>query len=196
MDRSTLVRRAFHLTSPVWLVWYWTPPDAWVGVRKEGVLVLFLSAALLIEAGRLIFRYEIPGMRDYETDRLSAYAWGSLGLTLGLLFFGGELVIPVFWGMAWIDPLCGHGRREGYPLIIPWLSYLVLASIVSAVVVPFAPYQTTPLATGSILLLMAIAGSVAVAVERPNLRHVDDDFLMTVAPLLVLAALTRILPVY
>lgn len=196
MDRSTLVRRAFHLSSPVWLVWYWMPPDAWVGVRKEAVLVLFLCGALLIEAGRLIFRYEIPGMRDYETDRLSAFAWGSLGLALGLLYFPGELVIPTFWGMAWIDPLCARGRREGYPILIPWLAYLVLTSIVSAVLVPLAPYQTIPLTTGGILLLMAIAGGVAVAVERPNLKHVDDDFLMTVVPLLVLAVLVRILPVH
>ena len=50
MDRATLVRRGFHLASPVWLVWYWMPPDAGIGMRKELVLLLLLCGALLIEA--------------------------------------------------------------------------------------------------------------------------------------------------
>ena len=41
-----------------------------------------------------------------------------------------------------------------------------------------------------LVLFAPIAGAVAVAVERPNLKHVDDDFLMFVVPLLALAALS------
>ncbi|MBI4417036.1 MAG: hypothetical protein HY557_08635, partial [Euryarchaeota archaeon] len=66
MDRSTFVRRAFHLASPAWLVWYWMPPDSWVGVRKELVLLLFLCGALLIEATRLMTGRHILGLRAHE----------------------------------------------------------------------------------------------------------------------------------
>ena len=185
-----MVRRAFHLTSPVWLVWYWMPPDSWIGVRKEGVLLLFLCGALLVDAGRLILGKRIPGLRAYESDRLGAYAWGALGLTLGLLFFPGELVIPTFWGMAWIDPLCGYVRREGISPVYPMVAYLLLWQVVSALIVPQAPYQTTPITGPQITLFAMIAAAFAVAAEKPNLKHVDDDFLMFVVPLLALAALS------
>jgi len=185
-----MVRRAFHLTSPVWLVWYWMPPDSWIGVRKEGVLLFFLCGALLIDAGRLILRKRIPGLRDYESDRLSAYAWGALGLTLGLLFFPGELVIPTFWGMAWIDPLCGYLRKRGRPIAHSVTAYILLWLAVSVLLVPLAPYETTPITGPEVILFAPIAAALAVAAEKPDLKHVDDDFLMFVVPLLALAGLS------
>jgi len=192
VDR-TIVRRAFHLTSPVWLIWYWMPPDSWVGVPKAAVLLFFLCGALLIEAGRLIFGYTIPGLRDYESDRMSAYAWGSLGLTLGLLFFPGEIVIVTFWGMAWIDPLCGYARRRGRYPQYPVLAYLGLWLAVSLAVVPLAPYRTAPIGGLNLVLLGLVATALAIAVERPNLKYVDDDFLMHVVPMVALAAVFEIL---
>ena len=185
-----LVRRAFHLTSPVWLVWYWMPPDSWVGVRKEGVLLFFLCGALLIEAGRLIRGKRIPGLRDYESDRISAYAWGAIGLAFGLLFFPGELVIPTFWGMAWIDPLCGYVRKRGGSPGYLVAAYVLLWLAVSALIVPQALYQTTPITGPEVILFAPIAAALAVAAEKPDLKHVDDDFLMFVVPLLVLAGLS------
>lgn len=185
---STLVRRAFHLTSPVWLIWYWMPPDAWVGVRKEAVLVSFLCLALLIEAARLISGRQLLGMREYESGRISAFAWGSLGLALGLFFFPGEIVIVTFWGMAWIDPLCLYARRKGGYPYVPLVAYLTLAVVLSLAVVPTAAYQTTALPAWRVFLYAPLAAILAVAVEKPNLRHVDDDFLMNVVPLLGLAA--------
>jgi len=188
VDR-TIVRRAFHLTSPVWLIWYWMPPDSWVGVPKAAVLLFFLCGALLIEAARLITGRRIVGLRDYEQDRMSAYAWGSLGLTLGLLFFPGEIVIVTFWGMAWIDPLCGFSRkRGGYPWL-PFVAYLALGVALSVLVVPTAPYQTTAFTLERIALYVPLAAVLAVAAERPNLKHFDDDFLMNVLPMLALAGL-------
>ncbi len=196
MDRRTFVRRGFHLTSPVWLIWYWMPPNAWVGVQKEFVLLFFLCGALLIEAARLIFRFPIPGLRDYETDRLSAYAWGSIGLATGLFFFPGELVIPTFWGMAWIDPLCAYAKKKGRYPHLPLAAYFGLAVLILTFVVPLAPYQTTPLvgpsASARIALYALVAAGLAILAEYPNWRWVDDDFLMHIIPLLGLAALSRI----
>lgn len=192
VDASTLVRKAFHLTSPAWLIWFWMPPDAWVGVRKEAVLVSLLSLALLVEAGRLLTGIRFPGLRADESDRLSAYAWGSLGLALGLLFFPGEVVIVTFWGMAWIDPLCASLRKSrAYPSV-PFAAYLVLSLTLWALVVPAAPYQTTPLDPVRFVPLAVLAAFLALAAERPNLKHVDDDFLMNVVPMVVLTAILRV----
>ena len=193
MDRATLVRRGFHLASPVWLVWYWMPPDAGIGMRKELVLLLLLCGALLIEATRLITGRQFLGMRDYEANRVSAYAWGALGLAIGLLFFPGQIVIVTFWGMAWIDPLAGWARRDrGYPWV-PFLGYLALAVILSLGLVPTAPYRTSPWNLGLIAAFAPLAAVVALAAERPNLKHVDDDFLMHVAPMITLAILSAML---
>ena len=192
MDRSALVRRAFHLSSPAWLVWYWLPPDAGLGVPKAVFVVVFLSAALLIEAVRLVTGRRILGFRDYETDRMSAYAWGSLGLAFGLLFFPGELVIPAFWGMAWIDPLCATAKKRGWYPWAPLLAYGALFVVLEAVLVPLAPYQTTPIAGLRIALYAGVAAPLAILAEYPNWRWVDDDFLMHVVPLLALAALSKL----
>jgi len=196
VDRGTLVRKGFHLTSPVWLIWFWMPPDAWIGVPKLAVLLFFLCGALLIEAARLIFGFRIPGLRTYESDRLSGYAWGSLGLGFALLFFPGEFVIPTFCGMAWVDPLCAYSKKHGRYPVLPLAGYVWVATFLIAFVVPLAPYQTTPfgglLAGERILLFATVAAGLAILAEYPNLRWIDDDFLMTVVPLLGLAGLSRI----
>lgn len=193
VDTSTLVRKGFHLSSPVWLIWYWMPPDAWVGIRKEAVLVSLLCVALVVEAGRLISGRRLPGFRGDEADRISSYAWGSLGLALGLLFFPGEIVIVTFWGMAWIDPLCAYTRRTGgYPWV-PFVAYILLAMGLSFIVVPTALYQTEPLDGGRIVLVAVLAAVLALWAERPNLRHIDDDFLMNVIPMVILTVLALVI---
>jgi len=193
VDVSTLIRKGFHLTSPVWLIWYWMPPDAWVGVRKEVVVVSLLCVALLIEAARLLTGRRFPGIREDESDRISSYAWGSMGLALGLLFFPGEIVIVTFWGMAWIDPLCAYARRKGRYPWLPVVAYVVLALGVSFLVVPSAPYQTVPLDPSHIAVFAILGAVLAVVFEKPNWQHVDDDFLMHVGPMVVLAGLSAIL---
>jgi len=193
VDGSTLIRKGFHLTSPVWLIWYWMPPDAWVGVRKEAVLVSILCVALLVEAARLLTGRRFVGMREDESDRISSYAWGSLGLALGLFFFPGEIVIVTFWGMAWIDPFCAYSRRRRWYPWIPLTAYVVLALAVSVLVVPAALYQTIPLGPSRIAGLAILGAVLALAAEKPNWKHVDDDFLMHVVPMVALAAVFEIL---
>lgn len=193
MDRGTLVRRGFHLASPVWLIWYWMPPDAWIGVPKAGVLLFFLCGALLIEAARLIGGFRLSGLRDYERDRISGYAWGSLGLALGLLFFPGQIVIVTFWGMAWIDPVCRYAKARGLHPWVPLVTYLALAVVLWVFVVPLAVYQTTPISPAQMAVYAPLAAVLAIAAEKPNLRWVDDDFLMHVVPMLALALVSAVL---
>jgi hypothetical protein len=169
------------------------PPDAWIGVRKEAVLVSILCVALLIEASRLITGRRFPGLREDESDRISSYAWGSMGLALGLFFFPGEIVIVTFWGMAWIDPLCAYTRKRGGFPFVPLVAYVALAFGVSFLVVPAALYQTVPLGPSRIAAFAILGAVLALGAEKPNWKHVDDDFLMHVVPMVALAALSAVL---
>jgi hypothetical protein len=186
-----LFRRLFHLASPVFLSYYWIPecvsrPDLTQaqcpvgGITREGLLLLFLGAALCIEVARISLRIPIFGMRGYEEQRVSAYAWGSIGLALGLVFFPPVLVVPVFCGMAWIDPLCAWARKtHRYPRL-PAVGY---AAVFASLLVAMGGLDPLEIAA-----LTAIAAPVALLAEYADLRQVDDDFLMTVVPLLVLTA--------
>jgi phosphate/sulfate permease len=73
------------------------------------------------------------------------------------------------------------------------LAYAVLASALSLLVVPTAVYQTTPLAPARIALVAIAGAGLALVFEKPNWKHVDDDFLMNVGPMMVLAAILAVL---
>ncbi len=182
-----LFRRAFHLASPVFLVYYWIPecvtrPDlapaqcaAAGGLTREGLLLLFLGTALCIEVARIALRIPVFGMRGYEAQRVSAYAWGTVGLALGFALFPPVLVVPAFCGMAWIDPLCAWSRAHGRH---PWLPAIAYAAVFASLLAGIG--GTPPL---EIAALTAIATPVALYAEHVDFRQVDDDFLMTIAPL-------------
>lgn len=182
-----LFRRAFHLASPVFLVYYWIPecvtrPDltagqcpAAGGLTREGLMLLFLGTALCIEVARIALRIPIFGMRGYEAQRVSAYAWGTVGLALAFVLFPPVLVVPAFCGMAWIDPLCAWARKKGRHPWIPAIAYAaVFASLLAAI------GGTPPL---EVVALTAVATPVAIYAEHVDIKRVDDDFLMTIAPL-------------
>ena len=97
-----------------------------------------------------------------------------------LLFFPIEVVAPVVFGMAWIDPLCGELRRRNSRLYpnLPKVAYFVLVLAVMT--------ATVGLSIG-VLVAAAIAAPVAVSVEKAKTRFLDDDFTMIVIPLMVIA---------
>ena len=173
-----LFRRVFHLVSPVFLAYYWVPDPLPGGVAREALLILFVATAMAIEVVRIALRIPIFGMRGYESERISAYAWGTMGLLLGFLLFPMILVIPVFCGMAWIDPLAAWSRRTGR---YPWLPAIGYATVFAGVLLAVGTLNPAEAAA-----LTAIAAPVALLAEYPDIRVVDDDFLMTVVPLLVL----------
>ena len=175
-----LFRRLFHLASPVFLLYYWVPETfGSTRITRQALLLLIAGTVLAVDVIRLALRIPVFGLRKYEAGRPSAYAWGTIGLALGFAFFPWFLVIPVFCGMAWIDPLCAWARRTGR---YPWLPTIAHALV-------FA-FLSTAVQSGLTLLqvaaLTAIATPVALLAEYPDIRIVDDDFLMTIVPLIVL----------
>lgn len=179
MDGSSAFRRAFHLASPVFLAYYLLPEDLGGGISRTAATLLFLGTAACIEIARMALRIPLLGLRGYEGRRVSAYAQGSLGLAIGLfLIQDPRIVVPVFLGMAWIDPLAAFARRRGWPRAVITAAYFGLFFGTASLMNAFAPTYA--------LLYGAVATVCAILVEGPKLPQVDDDLLMQVVPYTVL----------
>ncbi len=183
MLSSHLFRRVLHTTAAIYLVYYLLPDELWPGFYKWQGVVLLVLLTLIIEIIRLKKGKVIFGLRKYEKNRISAFAWFALGIGIAVLFFKMEFVVPVVIGMALIDPLIGEIRRlkaELYPYF-PTICYSLIMLICLL------------LLTSHNLLLIIIFTMVgtltAIASESLDIRGIDDDFLMIILPLLVMTAL-------
>lgn len=189
MDRPHLFRRIFHLCAPLFLAYYLVP-DTFLLLPKFYWVLIVLLALLILEAIRLATGWMFFGLRDYEKDRLSAFAWAGIGITLAFFFFPPEFVACTIFGIGWVDPLIGELRSRGlkrwYPSI-PLLAYFAI--------VFFSLLVLTNLPVSAILVLGITGSMTAVAAEGPKLP-VDDDFLMLMVPLLVLTATAHYLGVF
>lgn len=177
------LRRVLHMTSPVFLIYYAFPRDTWIGLPRELVVLGVLLFFLLGEVVRIWRRWNIPGLRTYEADRISAFTWGGMALALALLVFPMPLVIPAVVGVAWVDPLCARTRgRRWYP----WLPLLAYGCIAGVTLAAEAMLGWLILVPWKIALLTTVAATTAVAAEAPRLVYVDDDFRMLIVPLVAL----------
>ena len=170
--RARLLRRGIHVASAGLLSYYLLPPDMYgAGFPREAVVLTFLVPVLAIEAYRWKRRPKIPGLRENEKKRISAVAWGAVGLALAFVLFPQDIVVPCVLGLALVDPLIGE-LRLGWPRGYPWI--------------PLAAYFLICLATGLGWAPSLLATAVAMAAEAPKVAEVDDDFRMLVAPLVAL----------
>jgi hypothetical protein len=193
MDGGSAFRRSFHLASPVFLGYYLVPDDLGAGLTKTAVTLLFLGTAWCIEMARMALGLRLIGMRAYEGQRISAYAQGSVGLAFALFVIGDpRIVIPVFVGMAWIDPLAHVARKRGWSRAVPAGAYAALFLAAAAIIEPvYGGFPTTIR-----LLFAAVATVTAIAVEGPFLHQLDDDLLMQVVPMTILAGLAYAVAAY
>ena len=181
MDRGHILRRLIHISSPIFLIYYWLPDPLWAeGPGRQVGLVFALLLTVAFEAFRMSSHLQIIGMRPYESNRMSAAAWAGIALVFAFLFFPLEVAAPAVFGMAWIDPLCGELRTHKSPLYpnFPKVAYFVLALAIMT--------ATVGLSVGT-LIAAVLSALVAVSVEKVNTRFLDDDFTMIVIPLIVIA---------
>ncbi len=179
MDGPALFRRAFHVASPLFLAYYILPDPLGGNISRTSAALLFIGTAVCIEIGRIALGVKLLGLRPYEGNRVSAYAQGMLGLAFGLFVIRDmRIVVPVFLGMAWIDPLSAFCRRTNRPRVVPAAAYFVLFLTTVLLMGSFA---------GTLAVLYAAAATVAaIFVEGPKIPQVDDDLLMQVVPMIVL----------
>ena len=181
MDWGHILRRLVHMSSPIFLIYYWLPDPLWAGGPGRQVgLVLALFVTLVFESFRMTKQLNIIGMRPYESNRMSAAAWAGIALVFAFLFFPFKIAAPGVFGMAWIDPLCGELRKRSsrfYPNL-PRVAYFVLVTMIIT--------ATIGLSIGA-LVAAALSALVAISVEKSETRFLDDDFTMLVIPLIVIA---------
>ncbi len=182
MVSAESIRRVIHLVYPIALIYYWLPPDAYIGVDKNYIVVAVVVAFFLLEAVRLKTKFKMPLIRDYEENRIGAYALGSLGIAVGLLFFPLPVTAAAVCGMAWIDPVCSATKKGGGYPVVPVLAYVDLAVLI------FLAANYEPV---NALFYGMVGGVVAIAAERPNIKHIDDDLAMILVPLIVLGVLSH-----
>lgn len=182
MLNGPLLRRLVHLLTPVFLVYYYLPDPVWEGGPGRAVgLAMFLVAILIFELLRLMLPINIPGMRDYERERISAAAWAAMGLTLIFLTLPIEYAAPAVLGMAWVDPLIGDLRRresKWYPRL-PLLVHFLIGLVSMGLLISWG---------WEVLIAAIIAAVSAVAVEKVRWSFMDDDFTMMVVPAYLIAA--------
>ncbi len=189
MDRAAGFRRIFHIISPVFLSYYILPDQITPNLTKLSLAVLFVGTAACIEIARIALGIKLFGMRPYEGQRVSAYAQGLLGLVIGIFVIQDpRIVVPVFVGMAWIDPLRSLCRRKGWPVAFPIAAYAVLFFVLQSVI-PGIPSVTAR------VLFAAIATTVAMAVEGPRIPQLDDDLTMQLLPMAALLVAMALIPV-
>jgi len=178
MDGSSAFRRAVHIVSPIFLAYFLIPEPLPGGITRTALTLLFLGTAACIEIARMALGIPLLGLRPYEGQRVSAYAQGALGLAFGLFVIRDpRIVIPVFIGMAWIDPLAGLCRRQGWNRVIPTAAYFALFLGTVLLMHSFAVQNA--------LLFSAAGTAAAILVEGPKHVQIDDDLLMQVFPMLV-----------
>ena len=178
MDCGHLIRRAVHMSAPLLLIYY-ALPDPLFGMPRAAFAMSILALAMVVELVRLIICPEVVGMRCYERTQVSAAAWAAFGAVTSMVLFPIGIVAPAICGMAFVDPLIGELRCRGSRLhpLLPAAVYLVMTTALLSL-----SYGID----SRIVLAASMATAVAIGVESLSSHLVDDDFLMVVAPLLVL----------
>ncbi|MFA5313292.1 MAG: hypothetical protein WC375_08285 [Methanomassiliicoccales archaeon] len=190
MSREQMFRRAVHLLTPVFLVYYWVPDPVWPeGPAKGAGLIFLLMMVFLFETIRRISGLNVVGLRNYERMRMAAYAWAALGLTFVFLTMPFEVAVPAVIGMAWVDPLIGELRTrksELYPGV-PIAVYFSLTLIALTLLLGLNVWT---------FIAAAASAPAAVWVEKQRFWKLDDDMTMMVMPAVliwVILTLTQVL---
>lgn len=196
MDRSATFRRIFHVVSPVFLAYYLIPENVTPNITRLSLAILFIGTAACIEIARIALGVKLFGMRPYEGQRVSAYAQGLLGLTIGIFLvpvfvvperLAEGIVVPVFFGMAWIDPLRSICRKKRWPVVLAIAAYAVLFFATQSLVGGIPSWTAR-------IVYAAVATTVAMAVEGPRIPQVDDDLMMQILPMAALIVTMALLP--
>ena len=148
--------------------------------------IVFLAVAFL-ECLRVWAGFTCFGMRSYEAQQISAFAWTAMSLTLVFLLspqlpglHAGAFAVPLVWSLAVGDPLLGELRRSGMKPIY--------AALVGAVAI-LGVWLACVFLLGTIWWLAVILVPITVAAEWPTLPSIDDNATMLLIPLSFLLVL-------
>ncbi|MCI4347141.1 MAG: hypothetical protein L3J97_00795 [Thermoplasmata archaeon] len=183
-------RRILHFFGAAVLLYYMLPSNVVGGFTREELLLTALGLVLVLELLRWAGGVELPTIRTYERARIASYVFYAIALVAAVLLFPLPIALVVVLGTAFVDPLIGELRlsprmRSTYPWF-PGVVYVLLGSGALILGTHWPPFPA--------VIFAGVAGVVALAVERPKIRDLDDDLAMTLVPALVLAAMTLLAP--
>ena len=178
IDQS--IYRRFNHTVAACFVIYFLFPESILGFDRLYLVVIFWLSIILIEYFRLNGAFTLDGMRDYEDTRVAGFVWFATG-TCMILFFYEVGLFPELFAIStiimasFIDPLIGevnhkYGKNEG-----------IIAGLVGSFVIYYAIL--------GVLFYSLVGSVVAVFVERPKFKWLDDDLLMQIFPVAILSIL-------
>ena len=176
MVDQAIYRRFNHTVASCFVI-YFLFPEYILGIDRLSLVVLFWLSIVIIEYLRLSGVFALDGMREYESSRVAGFVWFATG-TCTLLFFYEIGVFPEIFAVSTIimaslvDPLIGECNKK----------YGDLQGFFSGFIASVLIYQ---LIIGS-LFYSLIGGLVAVLVERPKFKWLDDDLLMQIFPVLIM----------
>ena len=176
MIDQAIYRRFNHTVASCFVI-YFLFPEKILGFDRLYFVIAFWLSIVSIEYFRLSGFFRLDGMRAYESNRVAGFVWFATG-TCTILFFYEIGVFPEIFAVStiimasFVDPLIGecnkkYGDLQGF-----------FAGFIASVLI----YQ---LIIGA-LFYSLVGGLVAVLVERPKFKWLDDDLLMQIFPILVM----------
>ena len=176
-----LFRRMFHLGMSFIPLVYYEFGEKIAEALSINIVQLVSAITLIIvlsEAIRLKLGVTIFGQRDYESNQVSALAWGgfAVGMTFLTLPDSPELVWPLILSLSLGDPFLGEIRRKGFE---PKDVFIYGTIFLSMVWLGCYFLFSTP------IWLAILMAPICVAAEWPRLRWIDDNATMLLIPLSV-----------
>ncbi|MEM3852205.1 MAG: hypothetical protein QXP70_04315 [Methanomassiliicoccales archaeon] len=186
MENGSALRRAIHVLTGLGALYYFIPVHIFPAITKESAFVILIMLILAFESLRIQLSIKIVGMRPYEFSRLSGFAWAFMGMATVDLFFPFYIALPSLLTMALMDPLAGELRLRGMSSIavVIWpLSFIIFETAFLLLHLPL---------THS-LYFSAVGSTVAWLSEHFKFRAIDDDYLMSVLPAVMVTVVRLIL---
>jgi len=147
----------------------------------------FVSAVcislMLLEGIRLRSGIVIVGQREYESEQISALAWGALAVSIALLISpnpgeeglrAGAFGIPIILGLTFVDPIMGEVKRKKQDLRM---------AIIVGMLASYSIWIGCHFWIGTNLVAAALLAPLTVAGELPRTKLIDDNATMVLFPL-------------
>lgn len=175
-----IFRRMVHLSlTLIPIIYYWFS-DALPMFSRDQWVSLLVIIALVLEFIRYKRGLVIFGQRHYESQQISATAWGTLGIGLVLLVApkvglqGAALGAPLIWSSSIGDPVMGEARRLNCSNTLIILLGMLVVTLVWLLAVAWlaTPWQLVPLLV-----------PLTIFAEYKKYSWIDDNATMVLLPL-------------
>lgn len=164
---------------------------SYFNINPQQFVSLVCITILLIEAIRLKSGLVIIGQREYESNQISALAWGALSVSLVFLIVpeqnydglkSGMYGIPLIFGLTFVDPLMGEIKRQKKDIKM---------AIIVGLFCSYSIWLGCSLWIDTPLIISILLAPLTVLGEIPQVKYIDDNATMILFPL---AALMILLP--